>query len=184
MYLQFYCNGLVLQKRKAGFYQGIEGDNWFLNSEDDIKKEIMEYYDEYIDLAWMSDDRVDVCNDVGYIKRCIDISKLRGIDYRNILCLTNKENPRMNQEDLNTIFLGYDFAYTGGSYYSAILNDIVSKRIKEFQSIRLNDKGLFDSIENLLLFINKRNMIKEKTEDYIIEDGDFVVYKLYEVVSL
>lgn len=43
---------------------------------------------------------------------------------------------------------GYDYAYQGGSYYSCVNNDIVSKRINEFKNIELNEFGLFDNEKN------------------------------------
>ncbi len=78
-------------------------------------------------------------------------------------------------------FLGYDYAYSGGSYYSAVLNDIVSKRIEEFSNIRLNKNGLFESYEEISKFIEARNRIKNYISDMVIEDGDFIIYKLCEI---
>ena len=34
-----------------------------------------------------------------------------------------------------------DVAYSGGSFYPCVLNDVVSGRIPEFQTVRLNEKG-------------------------------------------
>ena len=178
--MELYNNGLIIQKARNGKYQGVEGDNWFLNYEDNIDKEIIDYFDDHIDLAWTNDKCVDACNNMSYIKKYLDIASERNINYRIILCFTNRQYPKMINNDAEGIFLGYDYVYSGGSYYSAVLNDVISKRIPKFQKYRLNDYGLFDSIEELTEFVEDRNIIKENSVDYDIEDGDFIVYKLYE----
>lgn len=172
-------NGLIIQRKTEGFYKGVEGDNWYLNYCG--HKELDEFFKENIEKAWENNDYVDVCNSVEFIKTYIDISVYEEISYRLIACATEKEFPQMKL-DKQMKFLGYDYAYSGGSYYSAILNDIISKRIPQFADIQLNKNGLFDTYEGICDFINTRKSLKdfEKKSSEYIEEGDFIIYQLYE----
>lgn len=175
-------NGLIMQKRTEGLYQGIEGDNWYLNFT--TYKELDIFYEGNIEKAWEDDDYVDVCNDMKYIQEYIDISLQENVNYRILVCITEKKFPQMMLEiGKDIVFLGYDYAYSGGSYYSAILNDIISKRIPQFSDIKLNNNGLFESYEEVVNFIDFRDSIKrnECPQTEYLEDGEFVIYKLYEL---
>ncbi len=41
-----------------------------------------------------------------------------------LLCETDRLKPRLTNINWKTKFIGYDYAYLGGSYYSAVYNDI------------------------------------------------------------
>jgi len=179
--MNLHCNGWIIQKNKEGHYKGIEGDNWFLNYDDMTDKEIVDYFDEYIDLAWSDDGRVDVANDFNYIGKCADIATEKKIKFRIILCYTTRENPIIKDDNLPTIFLGYDYAYSGGSYYSAVFSDVVSREMAVFAKFKLNSYGLFGSEEEIVEFISERNKAIQSSAGFEFEDGDFIVYKLYEL---
>ncbi len=177
----FRMNGYIIQRIIDSYYKGVEGDNWYLNycSKDTYFEN---YFKDNIDNSWTESNFVDCCNDDVYIQKYIQESRKIGIKYRVLLCSTCKENPKMiNSMTGDGEFLGYDYAYSGGSYYSAVLNDIVSQRIKEFSNIRLNKNGLFESYEEISKFIADRNRIKNYISDIVIEDGDFIIYKLCEI---
>ena len=170
-----------MQERHKGIYQGIEGNNWYLNY--DNVNGLEEYFEENIEMAWQNSDYVDVCNNIEYIQKYIYYSKLKKINFRILACITDKKLPRMILPDEMSIkFLGYDYAYSGGSYYSAILNDVVSKRILKFADMSLNRSGIFETYQQVIDFIDYRNSMKKidcSGKEYI-EEGDFVIYKLYE----
>ena len=105
----------------------------------------------------------------------------KNINYRIILCFTTRKFPKMVNLNEEELFLGYDYAYPGGSYYSAVLSDVASKRIPEFNKYKLNKYGLFDTLEELTKFIDERKAIKDNSIDYDFEEGDFIIYKLYEL---
>lgn len=86
-------------------------------------------------------------------------------------------------QKLNMNFLGYDYADSGGSYYSVVLNDVISKRIPQFANIHLNGYGLFETYENIVDFIRLRESLKktECSQEGYLEEGDFVIYELYEI---
>ncbi len=182
--MELHCNGCIIQKNKEGLYKGVEGDNWFLNYENMVDKEIVEYFDKHIDLAFLDDEYVDVSNEIVYLMKYIEIAKNKNIQCRLILCYTSRENPKMNDHDLPTTFLGYDFAYSGGSYYSAVANDVISKRIPIFTKYKLNINGLFETLEEISEFVVERNKCMGSPMEYDIENGDFIIYKLYEMSSV
>lgn len=90
----------------------------------------------------------------------------------------------MNREVLISYFLGYDYAYSGGSYYSCIANDVISGRIPEMKRYILNKFGLFNTIKEVNEFIVFRNKLMDKYEPLTFEEGDFIIYKIDEVMEI
>ena len=173
-------NGIIIQRNQIGRYKGVEGDNWYLN--DKYPELFEEYFCENIEKSWYDSDYVDVCTDIHFVEKYIELSRLNHIKFRVLLCETEKEKPNIQNMVWNTRFIGYDYAYLGGSYYSAVLNDICSGRIEQFNDYILNSNGLFDDIINLKDFISQREHYKRQYGNQLIEEGDFVIYKLYEIV--
>ena len=105
------------------------------------------------------------------------------IPIRLLLCYTNKKFPVLNDECIKgeKIFLGYDYADSGGSYYSSVLNDVISKRIPEFKNISLNKNGLFDSYDEIMEYLKVRRMLADKKK-YDFDAGDFIVYRVEEII--
>lgn len=136
-----------------------------------------------MDGSWENPEYVECCVDEEYMSLYIEESEKLGIDYRILLCLTNRNAPILSaaESDISGKFLEYDYAYSGGSYYSCILNDIFSERIEEFKGIKLNEYGLFSSFEQAEKFGKYRENLKSLSSEYIFEEGDFVIYKLVEV---
>ncbi|MDE6433430.1 MAG: hypothetical protein K2L07_04305 [Lachnospiraceae bacterium] len=175
-------NGFIMQRKSDKYYQGIDGDNWYLNIESS-NMYFESYFDDNIDISWNDARFLDCCNDIIYINSYIKESKSLGIEFRILLCETEKEFPVMKAVDLmKEKFIGYDYAYSGGSYYSCILNDIVSKRIPEFHFLKLNEFGLFNTYEEIEQFINLRNSLKSKYNGFTFEEGDFVIFKISEMI--
>lgn len=81
-------------------------------------------------------------------------------------------------ESLETKLLGYDYAYLRESYYSCILNDIISGRISAFNSIVLNEYGLFETLEEMKKFVEERDRLKN---EFNFEGGEFGIYRISEV---
>lgn len=173
-------NGIIIQRNQIGRYKGVEGDNWYLN--DKYPELFEEYFCENIEKSWYDSDYVDVCTDIHFVEKYIELSRINHIKFRVVLCETEKEKPNIQNMVWNTRFIGYDYAYSGGSYYSAVLNDICSGRIEQFNDYILNSNGLFDDIINLKDFISQREHYKRQYGNQLIEEGDFVIYKLYEIV--
>ena len=172
-------NGIIFQKDECKEYMGVEGDNWYLN--DVYPNTLGDYFNENIEKSWYNTDYVDVCSDKSFIDTYIKLSCSNNIKFRMLLCETEKEYPIMDVLCWNKKFIGYDYAYLGGSYYSAVLNDICSRRIDEFAKIKLNEYGLFEKIEQLEDFISRRRKYYQNSKKGIVEEGDFIIYKLYEI---
>ena len=180
--VNLHYNGYVVQRKKISGYSGIEGENWYLNYYSN-NSFFEEYYNENIDRAWDNLNYVDCCTDETYIKHYMDESNRMGIEFRILLCATCRKFPIINKAKLVQLgqVLGYDYAYSGGSYYSCILNDIISGRIKEFRKIDLNKNGLFNTYEEAEKFSLFREKIMASNNMYTFEQGDFIIYKLVEV---
>ena len=176
-----YNNGYIIQRVARSGYHGVEGDNWYLNYCSD-NPYFEEFHDNNIGMGWKKTDFVECCTDIEYMHRCMEESKKLGIQYRVLLCSTGKAEPLLeNTLEYEGKVLGFDCAYSGGSYYSCILNDIISGRIEEFRDIRLNEDGLFATYEDAEAFMQYREELKKKTSEYVYEEGDFVIYKITEL---
>ena len=175
-------NGYIIQKKIVSDYCGVDGDNWYLNyCSDEMYFE--KFYNENIDKAWNDSNYVDCCSNIEYMRCCIEESLKLGIEFKVLLCSTSKKEPILEKNDLGQLgnVLGYDYAYSGGSYYSCVLNDIISGRIQEFSEIFLNENGLFNSYEEAEAFIRFREKVKSMNLNYEFEEGDFIIYKITEV---
>lgn len=82
-------NGYIIQKKSVSIYKGIEGDNWYLNycTKDTFFED---FYNANIDKVWENPDYVDCCTDEIYMKRYIEESRKKGIDFRILLCYKQK----------------------------------------------------------------------------------------------
>ena len=175
-------NGYIVQRVSESGYRGIDGDNWYLNYCSD-NTYFAKFHEDTIDNGIGNPESVECCIDVDYMRRCVEESKKLGISFRVLLCSTNRPEPVLRESRLGQAgsVLGFDVAYSGGSYYSCVLNDIVSGRIPEFQSVRLNENGLLSSYEEAELFLRQREELEKATTEYIFEKGDYVIYRLTEV---
>lgn len=105
-------NGIIIQRNQIGRYKGVEGDNWYLN--DKYPELFEEYFCENIEKSWYDSDYVDVCTDIHFVEKYIELSRLNHIKFRVLLCETEKEKPNIQNVVWNTRFIGYDYAYLGG----------------------------------------------------------------------
>ena len=183
-----YVNGFIVQKYVANSYKGIDGsgfsdntgENWYLNNNDIFHEQFEPYYDEnigktYWDLepfTWVS-----ACTDIDYINRYINVSKSIGIEYRILLVETEISQPQMNYSGIKKHFLGYDYAYANGDNYSAVYNEIPFI----FSKCKLNDNGLFETEKEIHEYILLREEFKKTHKPSTLEEGEFIVFKLYEV---
>ncbi len=174
-------NGVLFQKRKNTIYQGVEGDNWYLNDMYDDSLGI--YFSNRIEKAWYDKDYVDVASEMDFIKEYVRLSRENRVNFRIILCETEKHFPTFAEDNLRVKeILGYDYAYSGGSYYSAINNELCLRKMVEFKAYKLNSNGLFQTYDEIMQFIRDRNNYLKSGIN--IEKGDFVIYKLSEIELL
>lgn len=113
-----------------------------------------------------------------YILECIKLK----LDIRVLYCETTVTNISFDTKiKIGKAFLGYDYAYGGGDYYSCVLSDIIYRPnlfgYKDF----LNEYGLIKRESNLLNFIHDREKKKKEcSEPNLFEDGYFIIYKIYD----
>lgn len=188
--LVFYQNGFIVQRAKQWPYNylGVEGDNWFLDeySFPQYKEEIKNVYNEYRKTICdnsMEGHKIECCNDLDFLSDYIVLCEKMNVDINVILCESLICDPQLKKElkiDKKTYqFLGYDYAYKGGSFYSGVLNDLCFERMVGIKDITLNRFGLCASIDELNAYVQKRNELKSMFPKYTFEDGDFTVYRLW-----
>ena len=182
-----YTNGLVVQKNTGITYKGIDGSgfseatgqNWYFNYDDELSEEFEPFYDEHIgrtDWNLQPYSWVAACNDISYIQRYIEESKKRNIAYRVLLCESEIPNPILSAVEFKTKFLGYDYAYASGDYYSAVYNEVPFL----FPQFQLNSNGLFQTEQEIRKYIKEREAYIESHAPFTLESGEFIIYKLYE----
>lgn len=197
----FYGNGFMIKRTDStwarrfiendhGFsYKGIEGDNWPISIydgelESQETKSISEYISVNVEEEAYANNGVAVCNDVEFINRYLEICMKANYKISVLFCETERHLPKCNI-DLDRYgkfkFIGFDYAYTIPDYYSCIFHDI--PRINEFKKFSLNEFGLFNTLEEVVEFINLREYIKTKNESSKFELGDFSIYRLWEYLE-
>lgn len=193
--LKLFSNGLIVKACHQTYedYLGIEGDCWSID-EDTVGIEQQErlyldnYCSEYLNLSWEDDNFVDVCPNIDFVNRYVSAYLKANIKFDVLFCETNKTRPNChlninNQSAECYILIGFDYAYSGGSFYSCVFSDIYSKRIPEFLDIELNKYGLINTEEELANFIRTRNKLSIDDEKGIFEKGNFTIYKLWRYVG-
>ncbi|MBR5683765.1 MAG: hypothetical protein IKW96_10935 [Ruminococcus sp.] len=179
-----FVNGFIMQRYAESSYKGIDGsglsektgENWFLNDDESFEK----YYDENIDKTFTDHGEhswVAACTDIEYISRYINEAKRRNIPFRILLCESEIPEPVFSAPDVRKKFLGYDYAYANGDNYSAVYNEIPFV----FPQFTLNQYGLFQTKEEIDEYIAEREKFRLTHPPLTLEEGDFVVFKLYEV---
>lgn len=69
-------------------------------------------------------------------------------------------------------------AYENGDNYSAVYNEIPFV----FTDFELNENGLFQTKEEILEYISKREEYEKAHKPYTLEVGDFTIFEVYEVI--
>jgi hypothetical protein len=174
-------------------YLGVEGDCWNIDEstegvDQQEGKFLNNYCSENISHSWPDDNVVDVSCDINFVNRYVNAIIKANIKFIVLFCKTNKTIPNFlsnieNQTNDNFIFIGFDYAYSGGSFYSCVFNDLYSRRISELLDIELNEYGLINSEEELSNFIRRRNELIIRDEAGMFETGEFIVYKLWKYVG-
>lgn len=184
-----YINGVVMQSLKDNGYKGIDGsgfspqtaENWYLNNVEGCER-FEEYYDEHIGKTYYNvgvRSYVAACNDWNYIDDYIQESNKRKIPFRIIMCETEISEPVMViPSDMKMVFLGYDYAYATGDNYSAVYNEIPFV----FSDFHMNHNGLFETEKEIREYIGQREIYEKTHPQYTLEAGDFIIFKLYEVM--
>lgn len=178
--MRFFNNGYIVQNPSYLsdlIYSGVEGNNWVCCEND---KELKSFFDAFIDVSWQYDNYVDCCSDESFVLKCVNYCKKNNIPYRVLFCKSTCSNPTLDSPPrFNAKFIGYDYAYAGGSYYSCVKNDLIYRKIIGFEGIKINKNGLLMTEADLKKFMETRKVISKFYSDNLFEIGNFIPYKLY-----
>jgi hypothetical protein len=188
MQSKFYPNGFLVKEQLKQYqnYVGVEGGCWPLNLDDQrLGKAERIYFSDFInskiELSWKNPEYVDVASEWDFVKQYSQECKQKQIQPIILFCETTRLYPQC-VPSANTMerfeFIGFDYAFSGGSYYSAVFSDVFTRRIKEFFCFELNEFGLFSKEEEITKFIEARSSLRDVPQSRL-EQGDFIIYKLW-----
>jgi hypothetical protein len=193
--IELYSNGIIVKATDKihANYLGVEGECWSIDEDTEgIEQQEGEYLNNYcsenITLSWTDEKIVDVSCDIDFVNRYINAYLKANIQFEILFCKTNKQVPSYNldiekQVTRNLGFIGFDYAYSGGSFYSCVFSDLHSNRVSGLFDIKLNKYGLINSEEELINFIRRREELITKDEEGLFETGEFTIYKLWRYVG-
>lgn len=191
--IELYSNGILLRTADKiyGNYLGVEGDCWTIDEDTEgIEQQEGEYLNNYcsenITLSWTDDNVVDVSCNVDFTNRYINAYKKANIQFEVLFCKTNRQLPSYTldiEEQGNFKYIGFDYAFSGGSFYSSIFSDLYSNRLPGLFDIKLNEYGLINSEKDLIDFVRRREKLSMKDKEGMFEKGLFTIYKLWRYVG-
>lgn len=194
-------NGVIFQRRADGLwawregreYRGVDGDDWYLEDEFwDVREQpwralrdrVVGYLGALEERSHFDPGLLVAIDDPSWMRLYAEASEALGVGYRMLLCETDLARPAMGDLGLECDFLGYDCAWPGGDYCSAVLCDLVGGRVFELSDVPLNANGLIPTREAAEAFLWRRERLKARCPESFFEGGDFVVYRLSEVVAV
>ena len=184
--MEYTSNGFIVTEgpelvNGIGYY-GVDTNVWPIGQtfSSQLATEIKEI--AYVDLAFPL--LIDLPSALQYYSECNRL----GISPRLLYCETECKNSSVViSEFCNSTyctFLGYDYAYPSGDYYSAVANDIIYRK-DEF-SIKwktyINQYGLISSEKLIQLFAIERMEALQKNPNALsFETGNFVIFRVFSV---
>lgn len=183
--MQFFNNGFVIQEISEASdkpYKGIEGNNWFFYIQN---AEIEAIYNKKIgDRAWADDHYLECFNYMPFLSDCIKYCLNTDQKFRVLFCRTELPEPEVSlHKNMRLKFLGYDYAFPSGYFYSCVQNDLVLRTFLEFDGIQLNSKGLLKDRQQLEHFLEIRKELCKIYPYCTFEEGEITAYMLYELVN-
>lgn len=170
---------------KETAYFGVDTGAWPIGTifDSKIATDICEI--SYLDLGFPM--LIDLASAVRYCHSC----EIAGIKPRVLYCEVvvnhSKNDLPQFENPLDSSFLGFDFAYPSGDYYSAVVNDIIyqDRSLPTHWKKHLNEFGLLPTKEELIQFAKERAFFAKKNllqgRELLFEKGNFVSFCLYHV---
>lgn len=194
-------NGVIFQRRADGLwawregreYRGVDGDDWYLEDElwdvqeqpwRALRDRVVRYLGALEERSHFDPGLLVAIDDPSWMRLYAEVSEALGVGYRMLLCETDLPRPAMGDLGLECDFLGYDCAWPGGDYCSAVLCDLVGGRVPELSDVPLNANGLIPTREAAEAFLWRRERLKARCPESSFEGGDFVVCRLSEVAAV
>ena len=131
---------------------------------------------------------LDRDNAVKYYEYCCS----RDIAVRLLYCESFTEGTLYETEACsdgvkNAVFLGYDYAFPSGDYYSSVVNDVIYMNL-DFSNRwkpQLNRYGLFPSFESVCSFSEDRKEVSVRANEGspypVYEPGYFSIFRVFQV---
>lgn len=123
--------------------------------------------------------------------RYYTMCKRTGIIPRLLYCVAIANHcESVNLERLNSLpcsFLGFDYAYPSGDYYSAIANDIIYEKgcLSSQWNMYLNRYGLFSEEETIRAFAKSRTtLLRNGACNKAVESGIFTIFAVFEIENI
>lgn len=181
-------NGVIFQRRADGLwawregreYRGVDGDDWYLEDELwDVREQpwralrdrVVGYLGALEERSHFDPGLLVAIDDPSWMRLYAEVSEALGVGYRMLLCETDLPRPAMGDLGLECDFLGYDCAWPGGDYCSAVLCDLVGGRVFELSDVPLNANGLIPTREAAEAFLWRRERLKARYPESSFEGG-------------
>lgn len=184
--MKFLSNGFIVtsspQKINGIVYHGVDTEPWPMGLTFSVSSALHQL-EKVCCTDLTSVFLADLTDALDYYDACVE-----QIDNVRILyCETSAENlifkPELSKEyGKISNFLGFDYAYPSGSYYSAIANDVISRStpLSRQWKTALNQYGLFSTEESLYGLINDRKYAVSKDPfPYFYERGNFIAFRVF-----
>ena len=164
-------------------YCGVETDAWPIGFQFSSELATNIYEMSFLDMAFPL--LVDYDSALHYCCEC----EREGIEPRILFCeilstYQPEKAPWFESLPVGS-FLGFDYAYPSGDYYSAVANDVIYRAniLPTCWKYHLNEFGLFASRDELLQFVEERlrvaNACEENNRGCLFEKGTFVGYRVF-----
>lgn len=166
-------------------YSGVNTDAWpiGMNFNSEIARNICEISYQNLDFPML----VDFDSAMHYCRLCERAGKKPRMLYCEALIDHSVHNLPQFANPQNSTYLGFDYAYPSGDYYSAVVNDIIcqNKSLPTDWKNHLNGFGLLSTVDDLIKFVNERVYFAKEDEKYgqgmLFEKGNFVGFCVYSV---
>lgn len=176
------ANGLVVVERAKDWYYGVDRNPWPLSRYDDVMHRSVMAADQ-------SFDQYDVTQSFDLAMHYLKLAEKEAIGAEILYCefmgvrLPLYSAVLQKRVRANCEFLGWDYSWASGDFYSCIYNDISLKK-DLFSSClnRLNEYGLFSTENDADGFIQKRRRLKRVYSNGTFEIGRFYKVKVFRVI--
>ena len=166
-------------------YYGVDTDAWPIGDRilETLAPKI--YENAYSDLSYPL--LIDFDSATKYCSMCEREGETPRLLYcEAILNSFSGEIPECRAPLLST-FLGYDYAYPSGDYYSALFNDVIWDKgcLTAKWRRQLNRYGLLYSEDQMRMFVQDRITVSSRNVgDYAVELGNFVIFRVFGINCL
>lgn len=127
---------------------------------------------------------LDLGDALRYYAICKNVGKTPHLLYCEVLGDYSEGTIGENRNSPPYVFLGFDYAYPSGDYYSAVANDIIYHKGYFMTKWRhkLNQYGLFSRADQIQAFVkDRKNWLNRSVHNHVVELGNFVVFRIFEV---